>query len=158
VLAVASLGVLMLGSADGYRWSAAAEVPRDGRTHEVALPAESTGMVWVYAADSPTDCRVRDAESSAAVTLDATDGSHVRQGGSTGTYVGSLTFDSGSGRIAVLCPEEAAGASPVYVEQAPRLPPMLATFGPLVLVPVTLGVAGVLVRGLGLALRRSVTG
>jgi hypothetical protein len=153
LLALLSVLGLIALNLDGYHWPDSAEVPFDGRTHAVSLPDSATAMVWVYAPDFTGQCRFVDAQTGTVLPVRRADGDYWRPGGSAGPYAGRFTVQSGSGEVAVRCPR-VDGVSPIHVEQAPWLPPLLAQFGSFVLVPAALASAGVLLLVLAIVLAK----
>jgi hypothetical protein len=136
-----------------YSWPENALVPVDGGRYSVELSSDGRAMLWTYEADAVPTCTVVDDATGAVLPLSASDGSYRREGGSAGDWVGTATFESPTRSVEITCMGLGKNSrSSVAVEPAPNLPPFLAYFGPWVTVPVTLGVVGLLVAALAVAL------
>ncbi|KQQ43195.1 hypothetical protein [Nocardioides sp. Leaf307] len=148
LVAVVASAVLALSHADGYRWSQAALVPADGRPHVVELADDGPALVWTYEAEVVPACTVRDTgvrtDVGTALEPGPVDGAYRREGGSTGDWVATSRIRPASSSVEVTCER---AASPVAVESAPALPPLLAGLGAWVALPLGLGLAGLALAG-----------
>ncbi|GAB3782832.1 hypothetical protein GCM10027601_14060 [Nocardioides ungokensis] len=120
-----------------------ATVPADGRPHAVSVGTDGDRMLWGHdGVPNRADCLVRDRATGRNVVPSPVGGSFSRSD-SSGTWVGLLRFDAGSGRLEVTCTRSAGeefqiGAAPDF---AAFVGGILAT----VLVPLVLGGIGLVV-------------
>ncbi|WP_296605826.1 hypothetical protein [Nocardioides sp.] len=121
-------------------------VARDGRAHAVALTADHEQMLWSYDFDRQPDCRVVDRSTDEEVPLRRPGGDFRRNAGSAGDWVGTWRFDSGSGDLEITCSR--SGSTPlstVEIGPAPRIGSFVVGILATILVPLALGLAGVIV-------------
>ncbi len=111
----------------------------DGDPHVAPTSAERSSMLWFDESLAAPTCEVHDVASGDVLALAQTDGSQRRSRGSQGDWVGAATFAPTSDAVEVTC-TSAPGA--VLVSQAPTGPAGLLSIGLIVLVPLTLALAG----------------
>jgi hypothetical protein len=133
--------VLLVDDLNGYHWPSSAGLPIDGQQHTLALPTDRSTMLWVLDSDPPR-CRFTDARSARTLPLRTSTSGYLRSGGTAAhNYIGTHTFNSGSGQVVARCTgiEE---NGPAHVQPAPRLPASLDDLRWLFLLAQALACAG----------------
>lgn len=139
VAAVASGVGLLLWTLSGFL-STDASVAADGRAHLVSVPTDQDRMLWVHEYDA-ADCSVLDTTTGEEVAYSSVGGSFTKSGGS-GDWVADRRFDPGSGRLEVTCTE---AGGPAEIGPAPRIGSFVGGIFATILVPLVLGMLGLLV-------------
>lgn len=139
VAALVSLWVLPALLTDGPVQSEDTVLPVDGRPHTAEASAERESMIWFDETRVEPDCEIRDAASGDVLTTTAADGTDRRVLSRTGAWVGAATFSPTSASVEVTC---SAAPGFVLVSQAPGQSAGLVAIGAIILVPLTLGLSG----------------
>lgn len=137
--AVAAAWLLPAVLSDGPLQSDDTVLLVDGEPHTAQTSAERESMLWFDESLADPSCVVRDAAGDEIATS-ATDRTERRHLGSPGDWVGVATFAPTSDSVEVTCTGVADGA--VLVSQAPGGTAGLVAIGAIILVPLSLALAG----------------
>jgi len=122
------------------------EVVRDGEPHAVELSSGDDQMLWTYDFESQPSCRVVDRVSGEEIELRRPGGEFRRNAGTAGDWVGTWRFDPGSGDVEVTCSADSSRPpSTVEIGPAPRISSFVVGILATILVPLALGLAGLIV-------------
>lgn len=116
-----------------------AELAADGRPHQVSVGTDEDRMLW-RADATAQECEVVDRRTGDVIALDPTTASFDRSD-SGGSWHGFATFDPGSGDLRVTC----SGGGTVLIGPAPHFGSFVVGIFATILVPLVLGLAGVVV-------------
>lgn len=139
VAALVSLWVMPALLSDGPVQSEDSVLPVDGQPHTAETSAERESMIWFDETRAEPDCEIRDPASGDVLTTTPADGTDRRTLSGTGAWVGEATFGPTSASVEVTC-SDASGF--VLVSQAPGQTAGLVAIGAIILIPLTLGLAG----------------
>ena len=142
LLIVAAAGAAWLLPAvltDGPAQSDDTIVLVDNQPHTAPTSAERASMLWFDESIVDPTCVIRDGDSGDVLPTEATDRTDRRYLGSAGDWIGVATFEPRSDSVEVTC-SKAPGT--VLVSQAPGGDAGLFAIGVIVLVPLTLGLSG----------------
>ena len=113
-----------------------ATISADGRPHEVSVGTDRDRMIWLESG-RPEDCRVVDARTGDPIPLDPVGAAYTRSD-SGGDWHGVARFDPGSGDLVVTCD----GGGSALISPAPRIGSFVVGILATILVPLLLGLAG----------------
>lgn len=135
VASALSFGLLLWGSVQsGLRTDA--EVPLDGRPHEVSVPADEERTVFVARRDADPACRFVDAASGEELDLGAVSGTFTRSNGQD-EWRALWTLAPSSGTVLATC--EGEGTTPVQLAPPVDVGRFVGGIMAAVLVPMALG-------------------
>jgi hypothetical protein len=117
-----------------------ATVPADGRAHSISVGTDRDRVLWVRPLD-PADCTIVDLATGREVTFTGVAGTFTRSHGS-GEWRAGEQFDPGSGELSVRC---ARSGGPAEIGPAPKIGSFVAGILLTILVPVVLGLLGLVV-------------
>ncbi|NPC95555.1 hypothetical protein [Nocardioides sp. zg-DK7169] len=130
--------VLFVSTLSGFL-STDARVDATG-TQEVTVPTDGERMLWVPEGTS-VRCQVLDVATGEPVRTGAVTGD-LRRSDSSGSWVGVLRFDPGSGTVSITCP---GATGTLLIGPAPSVGGFVGGLLLTVLVPLLLGGAGLVV-------------
>ena len=141
--------VLLLAAAATFVWflflaidefgDVEARVPADGAAHQVTVAPDEDKFLWVREYDV-ADCVISDQTRGVFVEVRPVSATY-RRGGSSG-WVADGRFDGGSGRLEVTC---ATSGGPAEIGPAVDVSSFVTSLLLAILLPLTLGFAGVIV-------------
>ncbi len=121
-----------------------ATVAVDGRSHVLDVSTDGERMLWTDEAVVAPSCEIVDLASGDRLPLRPVDGTFRRGDGSPGDWVGSRRFDPGSGHLEVTCTGSFEGEE-VQIGAAPRVGSFVVGILATILVPLALGLSGLVV-------------
>lgn len=117
-----------------------ATIDADGRPHEVSVGADGERMLWLEDGFDQR-CEIVDRATGKPMVLRPVGGDFTRSDGS-GDFGGAARFDPGSGQLRVTC-EGSDGT--VLIGPAPRIGAFVGGVFAMILIPLALGMLGLLV-------------
>ena len=123
------------------------QVVRDGEPHAVEVSTDGDRMLWAYIDETTPTCRVVDQVTGEDIELRRPGGDFRREdGGTAGGWLGIWRFDPGSGDLEITCSSiDSNPPSTVEIGPAPRIGSFVVGILATILVPLALGLAGLIV-------------
>ena len=134
--AVAAFVWFLVRAIDGFG-DVEASIPANGAAHQVTVAPEEEKFLWVREYDV-ADCQIRDQGRGVAVEVRPVSATYKRGG----SWVADARFDGGSGRLEVAC---ATSGGPAEIGPAVDVPSFVTSLLLAILLPLALGLAGVVV-------------
>lgn len=147
VLGIALILVAVVAAVGLFVWTISgffdtdARVPADGQPHQVSVGTDGDRMLWVDDTMTHPACRIVDRATGRVIAQRPVGGDFRRDRGA-GDWVGASRFSPGSGHLTVRC--VGRGGS-VEIGSAPRIRSFVVGIVATIVVPLVLGLAGLVV-------------